>query len=89
MLRATYVERRGKGRAGRNSARALCRRNQEGRYSLIPGPNNGLGRSPYVSRILELVLVALFLGRARRKAICTMYSIYINGVFSGNGNWKK
>lgn len=88
MLRATNLERRGKGRAGRNSARALCRRNQEGRYGLIPGPNNGLGRSPYLNKIFGAGLGSPFLGRARREDICTMYSIYINGVFPGNGKWE-
>lgn len=39
------------GRAGRNSARAFCRRNQEGRYSLISGPINGLGRPPSPNKI--------------------------------------
>lgn len=88
MLRATNLERRGKGRAGRNSARALCRRNQEGRYGLIPGPNNGLGRSPHLNKIFGAGLGSPFLGRARREDICTMYSIYINGVFPGNGKWE-
>lgn len=42
MSRATKSELRQKGRAGRNSARAFCRQNQEGRYGLIPGPSTGL-----------------------------------------------
>lgn len=56
MLHATNLERRGKGRAGRNSARALCRRNQEGRYGLIPGTNTGLEQSPYLNNIFGAVL---------------------------------
>lgn len=33
----------------------------------------------------ERFLVALLPGRSRRKTVCTIYSIYINGVFPGKG----
>lgn len=88
MLRATNSEWRGKGRAGRNSAGALRRRNQEGRCGLIPGPNNGLGRSLTLKKIFGAGLGSPLPGKGARKAICTMYSIYINGVFPGNGKWE-
>lgn len=49
------------------------------------GPLTGLDDLHSYTRYLERVLVAPFPGRARRKTVCTMYSSYINGVFSGNG----
>lgn len=57
----------GERRAGRNSARALCRQNQEGRYGLIPRTNNGLERSSYLNKIFGADLGSPLPGKGAKK----------------------